>query len=173
MNARIDFVKNPSWKVEPVKDFTLFFENLSVLAPEDAVLFIEGTSMAQDVKEFLHSKSVEAPQDIKVGEGPDPEDLPPERSYKVPLIGGELRVFPRSDRFHIPAMHEHFLEIAKMSEHHAEIEMLDSLIVYRENVALLHWYDTPTDPIYVSTEISEVSLQKFCAKVHVGYVLEN
>jgi hypothetical protein len=60
-----------------------------------------------------------------------------------------------------------------MSEHHAEPEMFDHLIIYRGEIGLLSWYDAPTDPFYVSTEISEVSLKEFCAKVQVSYKLES
>jgi len=173
MTEKIYWAKEPSWKVRPVKDYTVFFEHLSSLIPEGSVLFLEGTSMSQDIKDFLGSVAIEEPKDVQVGEARDPDKLPQERTYKVPILGWELRCNPRPHHFHIPATHGNFLEISKMSEHHAEPEMFDHLIIYRGKIGLLSWYDAPTDPFYVSTEISEVSLKEFCAKVQVSYKLES
>lgn len=171
MPEQISFVKNPCWKVTRVSNYRIFFSNLSLLIPEDAVLFIEGTSIAESVKKFLDSRALPAPTDIDVGEGPFGENLPKERKFK--LLGGEVRIFPRGDRFHIATTDENFQSLAKLSDAHAEPEMFDSLVVYRNNTALLHWYDPLSDPFYVSMGIPEMTLKKFCDKVQTNFKLES
>ena len=102
MAKRLDFVEGPAWEVGPLEDFAVFFSNLDIILPEDAVLFLEGTSMARDVKEFLASCALSEPENLEVGEGYLGDRLPKERTFKVPF-GGELKIFPRGSRFHIAA----------------------------------------------------------------------
>ena len=168
MTKRLDFVEGPAWEVGPPKDFTLFFSNLDIIFPEDVVLFLEGTSMAQDVREFLASCALPEPENLEFGEGYFGDRLPKERTFKVPF-GGELKIFPRGSRFHIAASPDNLKRLAELSGHHAEPEICDSLLVYQAGKVLLHWYDAPSDPFNVSTEIDEARLKAFCEEAHVGY----
>jgi hypothetical protein len=168
MTKRIDFVEGPSWEVGPLKDFAVFFSNLDIILPQDAVLFLEGTSMAQDVKEFLASCALPEPENPELGEGCLGDRLPKERTFKVPF-GGVLRIFPRGSRFHIAASTDNLERLAELSGRHAEPEIFDSLLAYRAEKALLHWYDPPSDPFTISNEIDEATLKSFCEKAHIGY----
>ena len=47
--------------------------------------------------------------------------------------------------------------------------MFDSLLAYRAEKALLHWYDPPFAPFNVSIEIDEAKLRSFCEETHIGY----
>lgn len=168
MTKRLDFVEDPAWEVGPLKDLTVFFSNLEIILPEDAVLFLEGTSMAQVVKEFLASRALPEPEDLELGEGHLGDRPAKERTFKVPF-GGELRIFPRGSRFHIAALPDNHQRLAELSGRHPQPEMFDSLVAYRAEKALLHWYDPPTDPFNVSTEIDEARLRLFCDNAQVGY----
>jgi len=168
MTKRLSFVENPAWEVGPLKDFTVFFSNLDMILPEDAVLFLEGTSMAQDVKDFLASCALPEPENLELGEGYLGDRLPKERTFKVPF-GGELKIFPRGSRFHIAVSPDNLKRLAELSGQHAEPEIFDSLLAYRAEKALLHWYDPPSDPFNVSTEIDEARLKSFCEKAQIGY----
>ena len=168
MTRRLDFVQDPAWEVGPLEDLTVFFSNLDLILPEDAVLFLEGTSMAQDVKEYLASRALPEPENLEFGEGYFGDRLPKERTFKVPF-GGELKIFPRGSRFHIAASPDNLKRLAELSGQHAEPEIFDSLLAYRGEKVLLHWYDPPSDPFNVSAEIDEARLKSFPEEAHRGY----
>jgi hypothetical protein len=170
MTGRLDFVDGPAWEVGPLEDLSVFFSNLDLILPGDAVLFLQGTSMAQDVKAFLASRALPESENVELGEGYPGDRLPKERTFKGPF-GGELKLFPRGSRFQIAASPDTLERLAELAGQHAEPEMFDSLVAYRANKVLIHWYDAPSIPFNVSTEIDEARLKAFCEKAHIGYVM--
>jgi hypothetical protein len=108
--------------------------------PKDAVLCLEGTSIAPDVAAYL--------EDL------EPDDPPPVARNTL---------WPRSRVFHLPLTGANLHELRTLAERHAEPEIADHLVVYRGETVLLWAHDAGYGYVAVSSELPEQTLAAFTA----------
>lgn len=136
----------PCWQISPPRDLDSFLRALADAVPPDSVLYLECSSLATEIRLYLESRKIQPTTTVAVG-----------------------TLWPRPHRFHIPVTRENIEGLAQLAERHAEPEVADHLHVYRNNQVLLQWYDAPSEPLYVSTDISEDKLKAFCTRLGTDY----
>ncbi|MGA2496401.1 MAG: hypothetical protein ABSH20_01595 [Tepidisphaeraceae bacterium] len=119
---------------------------LPSLVPADAVLYIEGCCIQDDVKQFL--QAYPAPATTKV-------------------FPGTIAPVPRI--FHMPATPDNLAALARIAEHHQCIEVCDHLHVYVGEVMLLQGYDFMSLSLYLSESFSEPQVAAFCQEIGAKY----
>ncbi|HEX8472633.1 MAG TPA: hypothetical protein VF666_01240 [Pyrinomonadaceae bacterium] len=142
------FVDTPCWKVSPPLDFSEFLRQLPRLLPPDSILYAAGTPVHEVEAYLLARPSV----------------------YENRLSTGVFGL--RAKGFYMPATEANLRGFADIAENFAEPEVCDHLHVYRNNQAILHWYDLPADHFYVSTTTDENSLRDVCQTLGCHYELE-
>lgn len=115
------------------------FRALPDFVPAGSFLRLEGTSMAEDVRNLLVENSTQTVLDRR----PD-------------------TIWPRPKVFHVTASDEVLGALAEMCDHHAWPEMCDHLFVYKDDRVLLSWPDFPDDEtLWVSELIDEAAVERF------------
>ena len=89
-------INTPQWKLSPAKDLPSFLRALAELAPEGAILYLEGGTPGGDLLPFLTERSV--PEQAHVAMG---------------------TIWPRPKKFHVPATRDNLLALAELMEHAA------------------------------------------------------
>jgi hypothetical protein len=106
------------------------------------VLYLEGTSIADDVRRFLADHAIEPTTRVARGTA-----LPRPRTYHIPLSG--------------PAI----ADLRRIAERHAEPEICDHLVVYRGEHVLVSAYDVGEIEVLLSRRLGPASLARFRASV--------
>jgi hypothetical protein len=130
--AGLDYVQAPSWEIDAPSDWALFFRNIAKIMPEESVLFVEGTNICAEVEEFYKQQSL--PCDLKLAAG---------------------TIWPKPRFYHIPVQQPIMEKIAELAQGHAWPEICDHLRIHDGNRLLLHWFDFPTDPLYIAGTVAE------------------
>jgi hypothetical protein len=112
------------------------------LLPQPATIFVEGTSVSDDVRAFLAAHTQE----------PGRDDL-----------SGILA--PHPEQFHLPLRADVIAGLRELGEHHAEPEMFDHLAVYDEDGVLLGAYDVGMDPIWIRRDLPDDVRERIAAVV--------
>jgi len=115
-----------------VTDFYKLLRAIDEAMPKDAVLYLEGTSIAPDVQSFLESRPAADRREIKAN-----------------------TLWPKPKLFHIPLTGDNLAEFRKLAENHAEPEVADHLVVYRGNDVLLWAPDAGDGYVYVPRDLSK------------------
>ena len=110
------------------------------------MLFIEGTSIAEDVKGFLRTREPQAKPSVQLETG-----------------------WPQPATFHLPVTDDNLRNFARFLQIHALPEILDHLKAYRDNRLLLDWTDACSDPIILSMAINEDVLKEICGPLNCSY----
>lgn len=119
---------------------------LPLLVPADAVLYIEGVSIEDDVSEFLRAH-------------------PASKTTRV--YPGTIAPVPKI--FHVPATPEVLSALAQIVEHHSLYEVCDHLHVYRDGTVLVQGYDFMSQPLILSQIFSEQQVAYFCQAIGSRY----
>jgi hypothetical protein len=135
------------WEIEEGRvDSARFFEALWRRFPEATTFYVEGSSVAPDVKDCyqMHRE--------------DGEYLPQAQT-----------IFPRSDKFRC-RFSIHLVEaLSALAERHAEPELLDHLALYRDSEQLLLWHDAFANVLLVSRKVPESVVSSFAADLGLAY----
>lgn len=134
------------WELKGVQDVPTFLRCLGKLFGENAVLYLEGTSIADDVQAFLRTRAAATTRHAAMG-----------------------TIWPRPSVFHMPLTAENLAGLADLAEHHAEPEICDHLHVYQGETVWLEAHDFPNDSVSVSGEVSEDQLKAFCVALGCEY----
>lgn len=111
-----------------VRDLYQLLRAIGEAIPPGAILYIEGTSIAPDVRDLLDSRSV-APR------------VQPTRGT----------IFPTPARYHLPLIDTNLEDLRQLAERHAEPEVCDHLVVYdTHGVVLLDAYDAGADEVHLN-----------------------
>lgn len=116
-----------------------FFIAIGQLFAADAVLYMEGTSIAPDIHEFLSKRPAAHTRSIQLG-----------------------TVWPKPSCHHMNLIPEYLAELTRLAEHYAEPEICDHLVVYSTDEMLLQWYDAWMGPIEVAQSVDRAGLTRFC-----------
>ncbi len=128
----------PHWAIEGNPDFALLFRNLPGLIEGGATLAISGSSLGHDVKDYLDKLKVTPSNSIRC----EPHFFGPEA-------------------YHIPITVKNLNGLADVSERHAEPEVADHMIVYRDTTVLLEWYDAGSNPIWITKDVAKERIDNF------------
>ena len=138
---------NPQWVLpEKVTDPSRFLAALHLLAPKDALLFVEGGRHPPDLKAFLEARQVQ-----------------PSRR---PALG---TVWPRHTYYSLPATEDTLGELARLAKSLATPEICDHLHLFSGSDVLLEGHDAFGYEFYVSGLVPEETLIAFCAAARCGY----
>ena len=140
-------VEPPCWRVSP-PDFSDFLRHLPAFASDGCVLRLEGVD-DHGIEAYLLERP--AAYENETGRG----------FWKM-----------RPQVFYVPVTEENLRGFAALSEGYAEPEICDHLCVYRGDRIILSWHDLPYDPFYVSREIDEATLKRFCETLGCEYAAE-
>jgi hypothetical protein len=138
--------RTPSWKVSKAKDLPSFLRALADLVPPDSIIYLEGGTPPRELRVFFQKNSI------------------PEQSHVA--IG---TIWPRPMVFHLTATRANLIGFADLAERCAEPEVAIHLHVYRQGRVILQWYDAFYDPLYISKEIPEDRVRKFCSMLGLNY----
>lgn len=131
------------WELRGKQDCAAFFRRIGEALPAATTLFIEGTCIAPDVRDFLESNA-------------EPGDYLPERQT----------IWPNGARYRLPFHASALAGLAALAERHAEPELLDHLFVYSGDAPLLEYPDAMfrgNCPIFVSSGVDESKLRTLAA----------
>jgi hypothetical protein len=119
---------------------------LPSLTPVDAVLYIEGVGIKEDVRQFVRDHP--APATTKVYPG---------------------TIAPVPETFHVPATPDVLSGLAQVADHHSSYEVCDHLHVYHGNTVLVQGYDFMSLPLILCESFSEQQVADFCQKIGARY----
>ena len=128
----------PHWAIEGNPDFLVFFRNLHQLVEERAILAVSGSSLESAVSDYLTKIKIEPRAGVRC----EPHFFGP-------------------DAYHVPATVDNLAGLADMAEHHADPEVADHMVVYRDTTVLLEWYDAGANPIWITKDIDEDRIASF------------
>jgi hypothetical protein len=123
------------WRISNARGYPRFFIALIDFVPTDSSLQIEGNPYP-DVEEGLRPWLTEPSQ--KTG-----------------------RFWRTLAKYVLPVTIENMSTLARLAENHAEPEVADHFAVLCGGSPILHWYDAPSDPIYVSGSLDEGKVARF------------
>ncbi len=115
-----------------VTDFYKLLRAIDEAMPKDAVLYLEGTSIAPDVASFLESRPALERHEITAN-----------------------TLWPKPKVFHIPLTGDNLAQLRNLAENHAAAEVADHLVVYRGEVVLLWAHDAGYGYMRVARDLSE------------------
>jgi len=132
----------PHWELKGRPDVALFFRHLHAALPTANTLFVEGTTFARDVDDFLRSAA-------------EPGEYLPARQT----------LWPRSNVYRLRFNGPTLWALGDLSRRHAEPELLDHLFVYEGSKALLEYPDAfgQDCPALISADADEQRVRDFAA----------
>ena len=136
----------PYWVIKGFSDFPVFLKSLANLFPEGSVLYLEGTSIAREVQEFVTARA-------------------PERTTRVE-IG---TIWPCPQTLHLPLTVENIAGLAALAEKHALTEMCNYLHVYKDNTVLLEAHDVLDQCISLTGALPEERIETLCGQLGSEY----
>jgi hypothetical protein len=104
--------------------------------PKTAILYLEGASIAPDVRAFLESRQAAGPHEVAHG-----------------------TVYPTPMSFHLPLSDQNLVELRGLADHHAEPEICDHLAVYQAGELLLTAYDAGYGEVIVAKSLPHDTIQ--------------
>ena len=130
------------WRVTGVRTATKFFRAISLLVPDATHMFLEG-SPDPVIKALL-------------------DDAADEAVYAAPV--GTLWSWPQKERrFSVRASSELFQRLSEAASHLAEPEICSHLHFYRNQEALVQWFDAFINPLLVSKVVVRERVQRFAS----------
>ncbi len=136
------------WELTSPADYSKFLRMVTQILPPGCVLYVEGTSIAPEVRAFLEDRKTERIRNI-----------------------GRGTILPRPGCFHILATQENMAQFARLAGLYPEPEVCDHLVIYGNDGIYVEWYDALyTDPVSVSTLVPEGTVREFCQAVGCSFV---
>jgi hypothetical protein len=125
-----------------VTDLYVLLRAIDETMPKDGTLYIEGTSIAAEIKSFLSSRAA-----------PEPRTVAPGTLWREP------------ETFHLPLQGTNLTELRALAEHHAEPEVADHLAVYRGDELLLTAHDAGDGEVYISRALPTRTVQELLGRL--------
>jgi len=138
---------NEYWELNEGKvDSAKFFEARAKYFPEATTLYIEGTSISDDVRACYLSHQEAGPY------------LPPAQT-----------IFPFSKKYRCKFSDALMDQLVLLAAQHAEPELLDHISLYQDSKELLFWHDAFANVMLVSRVIPEKLVAQFAADLGLKY----
>lgn len=123
-----------------VTDLYALLRAIDEAMPKDAVLYVEGVTIAADVASFLESRAAGDKRHIK-----------PNTPWPKPKV------------FHLPLTGDNLADFRNLAEKHAEPEVADHLVVYRGDDVLMWAHDAGSGYVDVARDLSQSTVAAFRA----------
>lgn len=123
-----------------VSDLYALLRAIDETMPTDATLYVEGTSIARAVEEFLTARQAAAWREV------EPNTISPK---------------PRT--FHLPLQGTNLAELRAIADRHAEPEVCSHLVVYRGDDVLLWAHDPGSGYVELARSLPEDRTSRFRA----------
>jgi hypothetical protein len=144
------------WALEETRiSPSVFFRELPHHLPEATSLYIEGFSIAEDVKQVLLNHAQAGPY------------LPGSESH-VRITGA-----PGTNYFRCEFSPSLLSELERLSELHAEPEICDHLLVYAGSEPILEFYDFPQNEIWLPITVNEERVCAMASALNMAYRKED
>jgi hypothetical protein len=132
------------WELLGVTDPERFFRNVGWAALGGNILFLEGTSQAEAVRQTLEKLRVPGPY------------LPEKQT-----------IWPRPEQWRLPFTSAALEELARLAAVHAEPELADHLFIYAGDAALVEWPDafSANAPIHMSGAVAEEAARELAERL--------
>ena len=138
------------WRVSGVRTAEEFFRAVPLLVPDATQMFLEG-SPAPDIEVLL----------VDAADG---------ANYAAPV--GTYWSWPQKNRrFSVRASSALFARLSEAASQHAEPEICNHIHFYRDENALVQWFDAFSDPLLVSKLVPFERVERFASAVG-GTVLD-
>lgn len=137
------------WVVAGVQDYETYFRNVGhLLEGSEAILYLEGTATAPDVRTFLEQNAIAPVQKVYPG-----------------------TVWPTPSVFHLPATSVILRRLADLAHDRPTMEIADHCHFYITEGMVLQWFDAcDVDcPLGIGSEISEEKVREFCRHAGASY----
>jgi hypothetical protein len=121
-----------------VSDFYELLRAVDEVLPKDAILYLEGTSIAPAVSDFVTAR--------EAGENPEVEPN---------------TIWPKPRVFHLPLGGTNLKELRSLADQHAEPEVADHLVVYRGSDVLLWAHDAGNGHVQLSRRLPRQTRGRF------------
>ncbi len=136
------------WELTSPADYSKFFRMVTQILPQGCVLYVEGTSIAPEIRAFLEPRKTDRIRSVVRG-----------------------TILPRPECFHILATQENMAEFARLASLHARPEVCDHLVIYGDEDRYVEWYDAlSTSPVSVSELVPEATVREFCQALGCSFV---
>jgi hypothetical protein len=132
----LHFLDSESVTIGYVTDLYALLRALDETMPPDAILYVEGTSFAPEIKAFLSSRHA-PPRKIAPG-----------------------TIYPRPKTFHLPLTGTNLADLRALAERHAEPEVADHLAVYRGDELLLSAYDAGDGEVQIARSLPAPTVER-------------
>ena len=120
-----------------VGDLHRLLAAIEATMPEEAVLYVEGTSISDDIKAFLDANRANEAREVERG-----------------------TAWPRPATYHLPATRKNLTELRELAEQHAGPEVCNHLVVYHDDRVLVAAYDAGEDNVYVHRDLRDEILTR-------------
>ena len=134
----------PRWELRGRVDSVKFFSLLWAALPAVTTLFVEGTSIAPEVRKFLESAA--------------------EAGAYLPARN---TIWPRPKQFRVRVDDSTMAQFSQLAARHAEPELADHLFVYSGDGPLLEWPDAfdRGSPMLISRDADERRVRQFAQEL--------
>lgn len=140
------FSEAEHWSLEPSRDPELFFRSLADFAPEGSIAYLEDST---DVRyaDYLRPLVVANPTTM-----------------------GTATIFPKPDRFHVPATEMVLRGLADLVSDEGSAFPVFHFALYEEERVLLEWLDVfHDDEMVLSSSFPEAVINQFASALGVSY----
>jgi hypothetical protein len=140
-----------AWEIDNRKsDASLFFRKIKHYIPEHCIIYLEGTSIRDEVSSYYASNKASNATKVDMG-----------------------TIWPKPSSYQIPANSEIFDKLVYFLDNYAEPEVCDHLIIYCNSKVLVSGYDFMYPVVWLSRDFSENVVKEFCSKVKCTYKIVN
>lgn len=133
------------WVIEDLKQPVAFFEHLPTLLPPDAILYVEGTSIASEVATYYSSHHARDAVDVV-----------------------RDTIAPVPDIYHFTFSPEVCATLRQFAEKHPVAEMFDHIKAYRGRCLLFTFHDAFDGWLLVSEHLPDDAVARFCQALGVS-----
>jgi hypothetical protein len=133
----LHFLNDQSVTIGYVTDLYALLRAVDETMPRDTILYLEGTSFAPEIRDFLSSRRAPLSREIALG-----------------------TISPRPETFHLPLAGTNLADLRALAERHAEPEVTDHLAVYRGDDLLLSAHDAGDGDVQVARALPEQTVER-------------
>lgn len=127
---------------------TQFIDLLTVAFPEATTIYLEATSIENEVENVFKNYIQEGPY------LPESQTLWPKSYIK---------------NYRCEFSEEFLKKLSELTQNYAEPELFDHIFIYQNETSLLKWPDAFSNCIWISKEITENRVKKFADKLGLPY----
>ena len=127
---RLELREEDAIQLGYVRDLDALLRAVEEAMPHDATLYIEGRPIAAEIEALLETRHADAHEEV-----------------------ARHTLWPRPKTFHVPLAGTTVSELRALASNHADPEVCDHVVVYRDGAVLLSAHDAGFGYVYVNREL--------------------